>query len=82
MPQASEELRLKFFKYNDEGDIIDDGILAAEKIITDAGGIVRPDGVIFYSYDKNMSEEQVNNISDAIDWLCNEWDYGWELKNE
>ena len=37
MPSTSEELREKFFGYDDDGQLVDDGIGKAEQIIKDNG---------------------------------------------
>lgn len=69
MPQATEEIRAKFMEFNDKGEIMDDGIIKAESIIEDAGGLVSPNGTIIY--DGNDTRAW-----DAVNYLCNEWDYG------
>lgn len=80
MPSASDELRDKFFTRNLDGHIVDDGIDKAEKIIESYGGSVSKQGLITYppSFD-TLPEDVRIEISEAVDWLCDEWDYATEL---
>lgn len=70
MPTATDELREKMRKMF--GDPLDDGPpynFLKEKGFTEKAGVLfapRPDYMV--------SQEEY----DCIDFLCDEWDYGWE----
>jgi hypothetical protein len=64
MPQSSKYLRDKFMNEEDDRD----GIGTCEKIIQDAGGEIVENAYIGYS----GSDPEVQ---EAIDFLCEEWDY-------
>ena len=66
MPQGSERLRDKFM-------VDGDGIVHCENIINKAGGII--DSCIIRI---NCTEDQ--EVLDAIQFLIEEWDYGYEPK--
>jgi hypothetical protein len=63
MPQAEKQLRDKFMT---EDDL--DGIGICEKIILNAGGQIADNAYIHYAGDDQ-------EVQDAIDFLCQEWDY-------
>ncbi len=63
MPQASEELRAKFPGSDQEAH----GVLV-ENFILSKGWIIRPKVAVY-----KMTERE----GDAIDYLCDEWDYGY-----
>lgn len=63
MPQASQELRDKF-----PGDDQEAFAVLEENFLTSRGGIIYP-----IHPEHTMSKREV----DAIDYLCDEWDYGY-----
>lgn len=71
MPQTNEELRHKFFSYDTEGNIMDNGIEKAEEIIIKGGGLVHEGWILIPKFIDDM-------VSDAIQFLMEEWDYGVE----
>lgn len=84
MPQAEKRLRDKFLitEVVDGETQYDDGIEKCKKIIEDAGGEVLDSGYISYTGENP-------EVIDAIDYLCNEWDYAhldsgafFSVKNE
>jgi hypothetical protein len=63
MPQASQELRDKFPGDDQEAfEVID------TNFVTNRGGIIYP---------KHADYKMTERESDAIDYLCGEWDYGY-----
>lgn len=71
MPSSYPKLREKFMV----GD--DDGILKAEKVLSDSGwkvnnGWLSPPPAGFENVDKHTVGDQI----DARDYLVDEWDYG------
>lgn len=74
MPTARDEIREKFFTRNEQGHIIDDGIEKAEKLIADFGGKIIKNGFIDLS-SKEDGTTIPEEVSEAIEYLCDEWDY-------
>lgn len=68
MPQASEELRAKF-----PGGDWEAFLVIREHYRVRLGGIIEP-RILGY---KGTAREY-----DAIDYLCNEWDYGYDPKEQ
>jgi len=63
MPQASDELRAKFPGHDQEAfDVID------VNFSTSRGGIIFP---------KKLGYKMTEREGDAIDYLCDEWDYAY-----
>jgi hypothetical protein len=63
MPQASDELRAKFPGHDQEAfDVID------ANFFTSRGGIIHP---------KKKGYAMTVREGEAIDYLCDEWDYGF-----
>lgn len=63
MPQASAELRAKFPNHDQEAwDVL-------REHFTDAAGVIKLKDA---GYKPTMREFE------AIDYLCDEWDYAWE----
>lgn len=75
MPSSTDELRKQFgFGKKLKGGGYDDGIANAEKIIIDAGGRVEGGWI------KWLKTEGIpSNVSNAMDFLCEEWDYGFQV---
>ncbi len=74
MPSSTPALRAKFMECG-PGHCHDDGIAKAEKFITDAGGVIRQ-GVITID-----TTSLSNDVYDAIEFLCDEWDYALEPRS-
>jgi hypothetical protein len=63
MPQASDELRAKFPGDDQEAfDVID------ANFSTSRGGVIFP---------KHIGYKMTEREGDAIDYLCDEWDYAY-----
>lgn len=65
MSEASKELREKFLHHHD------DGIEVCEKLIINAGGTIEDQGSIVWPDNTPIPHE----VEDAINFLCDEWDY-------
>lgn len=72
MPQAREELRNKFMRDANEPGGFTDGIAECEQIIRN-GGLTVTNGMIRDRRDVQMTD----GVREAIEFLCNEWDYGF-----
>jgi len=82
MPSSNDRLRKKFFTYNSEGRIVGDGIGKAEATIERYGGKILPRGTIIMPKLLPGRDSDMTEFSDAIDWLCLEWDYDTTTQEE
>lgn len=71
MPQTYETLRKKFMTATD------DGIAKAESILRSAGYTVDNGDIKVKSEELILNEYTRGEILDAIDYLCEEWDYAF-----
>lgn len=85
MAQASDRLRKKFnfgkhsvsVKSDGVSDQISDGIAEAEKVITDAGGTINKEFITPPTELPNSTGQYYNDFWDAVQFLCDEWNYSF-----
>ena len=68
MPQASDELRAKFPGGDQEAFAVIEEHFSISK-----GGVIYP---------KHPGRQMTEREGDAIDYLCDEWDYGYETMGD